>query len=608
MTILVNASDTFVSETRPTVNFATVHKLRVAGDTGSRRFAYIFFARPVKPDRTVTVGKLRLWSGVAFNGAVSISLRRLGEKFRVNRVTFETRPATVGTKVATVTKSNAPAKTLWEFDIKDLLEDLAGGAEWYGLRIEASGGSNEKWFYSSDGPEDYRPQLEVVTSEAPDQPTDLYPRNDMAVSVPKPTLRWLFTDPSDSDDTLQAFRVALYGTKADADGNTNSILDTGQIPGTESIYDLDDATSFTGLTEGQNVWWKVMHWDSTGLSSEWSDPVQFHRTSKPVATWVSPAAGSNLVNDPTPPFAWTFADQKAMRFRLFDPAEPAVALYDSGKIATTVRSFTPPKGYIKESGKLYRAEVRLFDSVVRANLPDDDPYVTLTTDFTFERSGTVEPPVGLTLAKSSVVDAWVDLTWFRSATPDEWIIYRNGVEIDRQDGPDLSAGGTSYKTVDRLAKPRRNNKYEVTAMQNGKASLPVTATIKITTAKTTALASADGTRVLSIWNPAREAGLTEDSELHRLLGNAAPVLIVQSLGDGYAGKVSGVLVGDFGVAIEDQVDNLDWFRKNTGVTHRLTYVDRAMKVVVYNLTYEPVSNPDGTVDYELSFEFFEDEA
>lgn len=671
MSVLTNASDTYVDEGVPTKPFGTVPKIRLS--SGARtRFGLIYFARPVNAGENVLSGKLRLWSGDVFEGTVTVSLRRLAAGFKVNKVNWNTRPATVGVKVATVQKTGAGPKTLWEFNVKDLLDDLAAGAEWFGLRIE-SNTTDINWFYSAEGPEEYRPQLDVVTSENPEIATELYPRNNVAVSVPRPTLRWRFTDRF-GDKTMQSLQVKVYATKANADAATSPLFDSTKLARTESIYDLDDAlisrvvsvsttlnsTNVTGaagafssldassdisgpgipagttvtqfvsdtsltisapatatatvnatisrvysVAVGETVWWTAQHWDGAGLPSPVSEPAQFHRTAKQAAAWTTPTTASPVVNDPTPPFAWTFPDQKAFRFQILDPLNPAAQpFWDSGELTSTDRFVTPDKG-LPTPGKQYLARLYLWDSVVRANLPDDTPYVLLEILFTYEFSATVAAPSSIDAQVNPTVDAWVDVLWSRTTAPDEFIIYRNNVGIERGPATDYLIAGANYKFTDRLADPRRDHEYKVVAMVNGVASAAPPVDVIRIVPKTTVLSTLDGTRVVSIWDPARSGMRGEDSELHRLLGDAPPVLIVSALRDGREDKIAGTLVDDFGVSIDTQRGHLEWFRKHTGTELCLTSVDKSMRVVAYNLNYDAVARHDGSLDYDINFDYFE---
>jgi hypothetical protein len=90
------------------------------------------------------------------------------------------------------------------------------------------------------------------------------------------------------------------------------------------------------------------------------------------------------------------------------------------------------------------------------------------------------------------------------------------------------------------------------------------------------------------------------------MGDAPPVLITQSL-RGYAGTVTGVLLNDTvpGVTADAQLTNLVWFREHPGQVVKLVWVDKVLRVVVRNVTDEPIAYPDGSAEYRVSFDFFE---
>lgn len=602
---LRNASDAYVSEKRPSTNYNSAQRIYLAdGSAANTRFGYIYFGVPSGMTGTqVTSAKLRLYSGAGFAGAVTLSLQRLAEKFSVNRINWNNRPGVTGA-VKQVAKTGAPAGTMWEFDVTDVMQQIADGLPWYGFRISATN-STAKWLYSAQGPEQFRPVLEIVWSDAPDQPENLVPDGGISVSVPKPTHKWSFVDPS-GDTTMQSFHLRVFSTEALAEANgAGDLLDHAQ-PSTVPEVDLDD-TAFAGLAADQQVWWRVQNVDGAGIPSAWSEVATYKRTTKGAVTITNPAAGATpFVEEATPPFSWTFTgrDQLAYEVLLSTPETPETIIW-----RTTAESLdtavTPPAGKITEVGKTYRLTVRIFDTIDRADLPDDKPYVEAIRDFVFSLSAAVTPVSALT----GVADTYrsrMTLEWTRATAPDAFVILRDGEVVAEVPPEDLLVAGTTYRYRDDEARPRKEHTWEVAAKVNGATSADnpeVTGRVKPIT---TVLSETDNDRTIFLFDPQVSADRAEFSDIHYLLGDAPPVLITQSL-RGYEGKVTGVLLNDTvpGMTADGQLSSLEWFRKRPGVVLKLVWVDKVMRVVIRNITDEPIAYPDGTAEYLVSFDFFQ---
>jgi hypothetical protein len=604
---LRNASDAYVSEKNPSTNYNTAQRIYLAdGSAANTRYGYIYFGVPSGMSGTQIVSaKLRLYSGAGFAGAVTLSLQRLAAKFSVNRINWNNKPGVTGA-VKSLTKTGAASGTMWEFDVKDVMQQIADGLPWYGFRISATN-STAKWLYSAQGPEEFRPVLEIVWSDAPDQPENLVPDDGMSVSVAKPTLKWSFTDPS-GDTTMQSAHLKLFSTQALADANGAGDLLDITVPTTTPQFDLDDpaAAAYGGVAAGGTVYWRVQNVDGAGIPSAWSDVARFTRTTKGALTITNPSAGSPTVHEATPPFSWTFTGRTQLSYEIFlsTPEEPEKRLW-TATAQSTDTAVTPPAGVITVPGKTYRVTVRIVDTIDRADLPDDPIYVEAYQDFTFDLTNTVGTVTGLT-GTADVYRSRMVLEWDRDTAPDAFVILRNGNVVAEVAPEDLLVAGTHYRYKDDEARPRKTTTWSVAAKVNGQTSSgnpTVTGKVKPITST---LTETDNDRTVYLFDPAVDAERDESSEIHYVMGDAPPVLITQSL-RGYAGSVSGMLLNDTvpGVSASSQLDDLIWFREHPGQVVKLVWVDKVMRVVVRNVTDEPIAYPDGTAEYRVSFEFFQ---
>lgn len=601
--MLRNANDAYVSEAKPSANFSSTTKLYLSSTGASNtRYAWIYFGRPFPLDATILSAKLRIYSGgTGWSGSVTMTAKRATEKWSVNRVNYNNRPGVTGTG-ASLTKSGATDPTLWEFDVTTMMQTVADGGVWYGVRIETNT-TETKWIYSANGRDEYRPTLEVTWSDRPEAPEDLRPDGGRATSLQKPTLRFDFTDVS-GDTDLDAVNVQINST----DVWTSPTFDSGWV--TTSVPELDLAdTAYAGLSVGSTVFWRVRVRDGAGLVSGWSDSATFKRTSKSSLTLSNPAASpNNVVEDVTPPILWSFSGtQVHYQLIVTDPLAPSKWIWTSGKVTSTDQSVTLPKGVLTDTGATYRLMVRVWDNVAREYTPGDTAYVEVVRDFTYRYDATVDPVTSLTGAPWSN-RPFIDLEWNRAVgAPDSFTITRDGRLVESGILPeDVLVSGVHYKFTDREARPRRDRTWKVMAVVNGKTSdnnPTVTTQVK---SITTLLSEIDSDRQVFFFNQEVDAERAESSEIQYLLGNAPPVMVSQSV-RGYEGTVSGVLISGqiAGLTAEEQLENLEYFRDRPGMVLRLSWIDKFMRVVIRNVSDQPIAYPDGEVQYLASFDFFE---
>lgn len=605
--LLKNATDSYVSEKYPAKNFSTVNRLYLADNSSAdTRYAYVYFGVPSGMAKTTIISaKLRLYSGTGFAGSVTMSVQRLAAKFSATRVNWSNKPGTTGTAVS-LAKTSAATNTMWEFDVTAMMQQVANGAAWYGVRVSATN-STAKWIHSAQAVAAYRPQLEIVWSDAPDAPETLIPDDGDIVSVAKPTLQWDFTDPS-GDTTMQAYDLKLFSTLALANANgAGDVLNLTSQASDVPQLDLDD-TAYGGLADGASLWWRVRVQDGAGLWSGWSPVAYWQRKTKGTLTITNPAApANNFVTESTPPLTWTFTGrtQQAYEVLLSTPETPAIYIWRSGIVTSTGLSVTPPAGKITENGKTYRLTIRVYDTEDRRAIPDDPIYTEAIRDFTFNLSGSVGTVTSLT-ATPDVARPQTVVAWSRATAPDTFLIYRNGKVVDEVYPGEVFVSGTSYAFTDYDASPRKQHTWSVAAKVNGVVSTSNPTANATPKAVTTALSKPDSSQMIFLFNPDVQAERAESSEIHYILGNAPPVLVTQSH-RGYEGTITGVLADDAvsGETADGQLAKLEAFKDAPGSVLRLTWVNKVMKVVIRNVTDTPLPYPSGKIDYLVSFEFFE---
>jgi len=585
---LRGAVDTWVNQARDSKNFNGTRQLGMALNTA---YAFLYFNRPMPLGAVVTSAKLRVYHSQSWSGTTTITAARLAEPLKAARVTWNKRPLVTGAS-ASVTDTGGPQGKLVELDVKPLLQAVADGAPWHGFRLSTSGSMRK--VFSSEGPSAYRPTLTVEWSEAPQAPTGLTPGAGKAVAVPKPLLRFRFTDKL-GDTTLSAVRVQVA-----SNDTFSGAWDSGWV--TSDMPELDlSATSYPGIPSGGTVYWRAQVRDGAGLESTWSDDAAISYEPPGTVSVLNPPPGAgSTVADPTPRIVWSFSGtQRRWQVLILDANDPTVEIADSGEQSGTDTAWTPPdKKALRGTGP-YRVLVRVWDDKNRdasAGYAESAP-----VDFTVVNDPTVAGVVGLA---ASQPNPWpgVVLTWTRSSAPDSYVVVRDGITLEPELLPeDALVSGTSYRWVDPGARTWRPHTWQVKAKVNGKQSNSVSVTHTPTTRGIWLLDEANGRRV---WLAGSDQGSwtrPEDASSIAPLGASQSVRRVQGTRN-YEGSISGQLVDAHGRSAASYEADLEAIRK-AGKPVQLAVADLNLRVLLGNVQTAPTQHiPPSRL---VAFDFWE---
>jgi hypothetical protein len=297
-----NINDTYINENRPDSNYGTVGKLHILGGTSPKnKVAYMFWPLSIRRMKVFT-GMLNLYQGPAITGSVTVSVRALNQQFSVNTVDWSHKKTLIGPTVS-VTKSSPVAGTLWQFDIKAILQSVADGTRpWYGVEVSIDVNTAGIWFHSSQSlTSDLRPFVQLDASTGPAQPDQLSPGGNRVVSLAKPILRSRFRDINGESD-LAFGQWQIAPTVGELGSATD--WDTGLIPITEPELDLS-TSSYPGIPLNGEMVWRVQYRDAGGADSGWSEPQTVRRIAKPAPTWTFPSTVNDYVEETTPTVIWS---------------------------------------------------------------------------------------------------------------------------------------------------------------------------------------------------------------------------------------------------------------------------------------------------------------
>lgn len=595
-----NAADAYVAQDQPAKNFGQQPRFQVRNATGDNKYGYIFFNRPFPKSVRILEARLRLWTHADISGSFTLTARRVNAKWGQNQIKWNNDPGVVGT-TATLTRSGAQAGSVWDVDITSIMQDVANGAAWYGLRLDTTTANKTGIFRAAQAAAGgTRPELYVRWTEAPSTPTSLSPTGAKKVATQKPVVSYDFSDPNGEGD-LAKHQIQIAGSAS----GSPLLFDTGLVDTNYPQWDLS-ATGYSGLPlDGSSNWWRVRVQDEDGNTSGYSAWAEMKFASKGVVAITAPTGG--VYTEGSPGVTWTFtgATQKSYQIWIAKTSTPNKWIWDSGKITAVDLSSAIPFGKISDSSISYRIGVRIWDNQDRAGSVGLPAYSETYVDVTYATGATA--PVTSLNAVSDAVKPNITLTWSRSAAASEYQIFRkrsNSAKwlfFDNISEASANIGSTNYQWIDYGVDWYRAYDYKVIAVAGTVGSTGATAQAQ---ARKLApfLMRKDGTDIVCFMNPERSRDSRSIQEVHTRL-EGPPIVVTQTLG-GFTGHVKGMLVDNWpnGYSAEQMRDSFIEIMNDAGVPMKLSYADVCLTVVPFNMEWDSFVDGDGLY-YEAEFDW-----
>lgn len=597
--------DTHTDTSYPDTNFigATFALL------GTSRFEYFASIPNFLPkDATITAGRLSMFSGYGIPaGTYTLTITPITSTWRVSRVTAAAgywRPTLVAgaalTRTFTLAAPSVKAHR-WDLDISPILQAMAGGAAYNGLRVQMTDGSASGWqFYSVNS--EAKPYLDVTWVDAPEIPTQLSPSGGRYVGTSKPLFRAGFND-FGGTTKCAGMRVQISTSTSFASPQWDSGEQVTSSPQLDSA-----ALGYAGAPQDTLRYWRARVQNQAGTWSDWSTPASFKYMPLPVPVIDSPPGA--VVEDATPPVLFHAASGSPSLWQVavYDEASRRVLWERSWGPMSAPLAVTVGAGVIKDSTTRYRIAVQVRDSLSREAIPGFPIYGEDVRVVTYQPSAAVTNPTGLTATAPVPGAPRVVLTWSRAAAPDAFTILRNGVVLAVVTAAEVFTSGTSYTWTDLAAPPETGLTYTVRASVNGSASTGVQTTIgPLRVRGVWIVDAADELDPVTIFG--QEEGtwrLGEESEWFTPLG-ADHALLITAAQRGYEGSMSGELI-DRPTTMPDVTSaqmrqRLLEYRDRPGRPVYLVAQDTSVKVVLAHVNVTPT--PQAGLTYRASFEFRE---
>lgn len=579
-TVTIRAGvDTYADQAKATTNYGTSKSLAL---TTGKQVGWLYIEPKIPRGASVLSATLRLHAKGSWGAAsVTVSAQRAAASWKVSQLNWNNEPAVTGV-VASKAVAGAVDGTEIALDVTAIFQTIAGGAANYGLRI-SSNSSTSHSIYALDSAT-FRPELDVTWSDAPDKPTTLSPATGQSVGIPKPVLRFDYTDVSGS--------TQLVAVQVQVDPAANWVtpaFDSGTVASSDPELNLAN-TTFAGLAANATTQWRVRVQDAAGLWSAWSDAHSFTYTTKGALTLVNPAAAAPVVNDFTPPIDWTFTGrtQQSYRITVAQDDTPTKYLFDSGWVTSTATELTLPPKVLTKTGQAYRVSLYVRDTIARENTPNDPPWVSVVRTFTFAEGASI-PITGLTASQPYPGRPWVTLNWRRDSQPDAYNVLRDGVVV--ASGLDVqsllqSDGSSSYTDKDGAANVVHT--WTVQAVVNGKTSSGNPTASLALTAPAVWLTDTDTDHLLPILGVESPTFTMVDvANAYAPVGSSAVVRIVQAQ-RGLEGSISGRITDYAGASAATWEANLLWMKRRPTLQLRLTIGSQSFRVVVGDVVVAPL--------------------
>jgi hypothetical protein len=591
--------DTFAAWPAPTANYAQSTQVDVGYYVVATQPFYGFVYLPLPPDiigTTIASATLTGHARSAWAATTTLQAAAVTSGWSDSTLTYNRMPST-GSTSPTVATGTLAAGAPVDFNITTLVQAVASGGAWYGVRLARTAGGIGGVFNSFDsGLSSWT--LTIETTEAPEVPQSLVP-NGTTVASGAPVLTCDFSDNGGLSNDMAQMNVQVNTSNS---FTTPAYDQTGNT--TVPVFDLasppSPATAFTPIPSGSTRYWRVRVKDTDGNWSGWSDGASFTYFSQPAITVLTPAAG--VLWDPTSDvIASTSANLSAYRVQITDATDRTAIRYDSGRLpanpaALTTVAVSLPQKYegqrVLVDDRNYQLHVRVWDTHTdRQSTPGSPAYVDSWSTFHFDDDLTQTPIATLVTDQADVSPA-VTLTWTRASAPDGWLVLRDSRVIARLDPADVISGVSTYTWVDAYPQPWVEHVYDVRALTT------VSGTSKRSKAGPTASIVPNGRGVWLFTQDGQKVAI-DDTDVTQVtvgsrLATYKPVNVrydvdIVSGFEGLSGPLTGIVPSglDDTVTLADAVAVLQSIKENPSQSVQLVYGSFSGEVLLRNVSITP---------------------
>lgn len=406
--------------------------------------------------------------------AQTLTVTPVTSRWSPGRVTWDNQPTVNSAAAVTlVTGALSDGATITVTGLAAIIQSVADGGAWYGLRITTSSSATGQKFYATDSGEPSW-ELHVVLSDAPEQPANLRPDGGGAVGGTTPILAWEFAGVGTDSSQQAEARVQIDTPAGGADPDSvTPDYDSGWLTNIDPQFVTAGKHTVSG---GGPHYWRVQVRDADGNTSDWSDWADFTVAALPALVIDSP---TGAFGDPTPLVTahLTSGTVQAWSVLVTGPDRSDVRA-DSG-VRTGVISWTVPERGIG-GGRVLREDengwirVRVWDSAVRSVAVGQNTYVETWIQAAWTANPAVDPVTQLTVRQYADEDPRLVWKWKRTEAADAYLAQVDGVTVARIEPEDLVSSGGFYEWTDAgHVSPLEPHTLALRAIEGNGASEPV---------------------------------------------------------------------------------------------------------------------------------------
>lgn len=485
--VITDVGDAWINSAKTGENYGDTNAVHVK--SGERRG----LVKPQLPNiagRTVLDTFLVGHAAAALAGQ-TITVAPVTERWQPGRVTWNNPSAggpTVngGAAVATVIPATDQDEAVTLTGLAAILQAVADGTEWHGLRLATSSAATGQRFRSTESGEPAW-ELHIELADLVVIPDNLRPDGG-AIGDTTPVLAW---DPIDNQaDVLVQVDTPTGGADPD---EVAPDYDSGWQAHVDPEWDLTGEHTLVGA--GPH-YWRVFVRDADGVESEASDWAEITVVAKPTIVVDSP---TGAFGDPELTVAAHLSSGTLSRWRAFitgrDRSDVRVRTgMQTGPIEWTVPLRAPAgvspiqqvlEAELVKAGRKVIADafngwlnIRAWDDVDRVVGVGEKPYAEVWVELIQNENLGVVAPADLTIAPVPGAEAgdprrvW---SWTRTEVPDAWLVRVAGSTVARLTSDDVTLDAGTYSWVDSgQILPLRPHTIAVHALEDGDRSAAAT--------------------------------------------------------------------------------------------------------------------------------------
>lgn len=555
-------------------------------------FARVTLPADIPANAIVTQADLVWGVADAYPGAtITFRIKRYATRFD-RPITWARRPAVTGSETSVaVTDPTASTKFVLSV-IPDVQGFISGTIQNFGWQIYITTAT----LRHLDGARaaTHVPYLHLAWVLPGEPPEELSPAGRIATGTPELT----FVVPEDT-------------THIQVQIDDDDTFATPVHDSTMTAFSGDTVASYTppgaAIPDGSTRYWRARCWRG-GIPSEWSAAAELIRDD--LETFTITAPGSTT-GDPAAEVTWTaIANQTAFQAQLYDHTSGKVVA-DSGRVAGTDTSWTPPSGLRGEGDATWT--VQLWDDkedrVPTTGVP---VYSEATHDFAVNAGGSDDGPTELNVTQrggTPIID--LDITF--AVAP------AGGVQIIRTvDGENtwlarIPYAGAHTMWADRTAPRFKNVLYKALAVTAGGVVSNV-GDAELIFPRSSGIwlldpdADFDDTAAAVLLGKDQlTADMSEQAVLHAVTGRAP---VRRRLGTpppaGEFGRSSHVLMDALGLTADQAHEQLmAWKTNDAGTVYRLVFGTWNIPVTVGNIQSFPTALSGDETQYDAGFQWWQ---